>query len=258
MIATRLSLDAMVALLTGPGRELAAAVGPGMARPGPGNRAKPALSSVARGHEGPRQPLRQPVQVAAGGRGCAYRVELAGGRVVWVRKYLRGGFMRYLVRDLYLLRPPRPLRELVVTEAARAAGCRVPTVHAVCIEEAGPCYRGWIVTSAIEPAEAFIERYLRASEERRELMSAAGAAIAGLHRAGVYHVDLTGHNLLIDDAGEVHVIDFDRAVHRELPSPKLAESGLRRFMRSMAKLCASRQDELHADARQWLDAGYRR
>src|SRR5689334_24362497 len=83
------------------------------------------------------------------GRGGARRIALRGGKVVYVRKYLRGGFVRHFVRDLYLLRPPRPVLELVATETARAAGCRVPIVHAIAIEEKGPFYRGWIVTSAI-------------------------------------------------------------------------------------------------------------
>ncbi len=86
-----------------------------------------------------------------GGRGGARRVVLADGDVVYLRKCLRGGLVRHLVRDIYLrtLGPPRPLRELLATETARAAGCRAPTVRAACVEKAGPFYRGWVITCAV-------------------------------------------------------------------------------------------------------------
>ena len=195
----------------------------------------------------------------ASGRGGARRVTLRGGKVVYVRKYLRGGLMRLLVRDLYLLRPPRPVLELEATETARAAGCRVPIVHAVAVEESGPFYRGWIVTSAIDGARAYIDVLATAREaERGALLAAAGSAIRDLHDAGVYHPDLTGHNLLIDSAGEVAVIDFDRAVVATPGLPRHGEKGRDRFWRSLRKLTAERRIDLGEAERRWLERGYAR
>lgn len=195
----------------------------------------------------------------ASGRGGARRVPLGGGKVVYVRHYLRGGMMRHLVRDLYLIRPPRPVRELVATEAARAAGCRVPMVHAVAVEEKGLFYRGWIVTSAIDGASPFIDALAAADEAgRAELLSDAGEAIRALHNAGVYHPDLTGYNLLLDAQGEVAVIDFDRAVVAAPGLHRLAEKGRDRFWRSLRKLAAQRGLALAEDERRWLERGYRR
>lgn len=195
----------------------------------------------------------------ASGRGGARRMTLPGGKVVYVRHYLRGGLMRFFVKDLFLLRPPRPVRELEVTEAARAAGCRVPIVHAVAVEERGPWYRGWIVTSAIEGARAFIDVLLAADgAERGRLLSAAGRAIRELHDAGVYHPDLNGHNLLIDAASQVAVIDFDRAVLAAPGVHRLAEKGRDRFWRSLRKLTALRGRDLVEDERRWLERGYAR
>lgn len=195
----------------------------------------------------------------ASGRGGARRMTLPGGKVVYVRHYLRGGLMRFVVKDLFLLRPPRPVRELEVTEAARAAGCRVPIVHAVAVEESGPWYRGWIVTSAIEGARAFIDVLLAGEEaERGRLLSAAGRAIRELHDAGVYHPDLNGHNLLIDAASEVAIIDFDRAVLAAPGSHRLAEKGRDRFWRSLRKLTDLRGKALGEDERRWLERGYAR
>jgi 3-deoxy-D-manno-octulosonic acid kinase len=196
---------------------------------------------------------------AASGRGGARRLELRGGKVVFVRHYLRGGLMRHFVRDRFLLRPPRPLRELAATEKARAAGCLVPMVHAVAIEEKGPFYRGWIVTSAIDGARDFIDVYAGESQTgRASLLTAAARAIRDLHDAGVFHPDLTGNNLLVAAGGSIAVIDFDRAVVSSPGAGPLARKGCDRFWRSMTKLTALRGVALDAEERRRFESGYSR
>ncbi|MFP6625912.1 MAG: lipopolysaccharide kinase InaA family protein [Deltaproteobacteria bacterium] len=227
VVASRLELQEMVALLAGPGRE----------------------------ERGGGQESRA---FTEGGRGGTRRLLLAGGKVVYIRKYLRGGFVRHLTRDLYLLRPPRPLRELVLTEKARASGCAVPMVVAACVEEAGLFYRGWIVTAAVENSRSLFSVYLEADDEgRRSILSAAGKAIRGLHDADVYHVDLTGHNLLVDGGGRVWIIDFDKAFSSHGNVARLAEKGVGRFWRSMTKLGRQAGLVLQPDQRRWLERGYR-
>ncbi len=193
------------------------------------------------------------------GRGSTTKVTLSGGTNVFVRQYLRGGFARHFNRDLFLLRPPRPIHELVVTEVARSAGCPVPTVAAVCVEDTGPFYRGWIATEALENTRAFIEVYCEAaSDDRKRLLEDAGAAIRSIHDACVYHVDLTGDNLLVDEGGSVSIIDFDKAVLRGQPSPRLARRGLDRFWRSMNKLGEASGAPVSDADRRWLENGYQR
>jgi len=238
VVASRLELEEMVTLLTGPARDeepLRAGTEPDQLTPIP-----PAGAQ------------------AIGGRGGTRRIVLAGGKAVFLRKYLRGGLPRYFVRDLFLLRPERPLRELIVTEAARAAGCAVPLVLAVCIEEAGLFHRGWIVTEAIDGAVPLIDAYFGAEPGLRgSLLRSAGEAFRSLHRAGVYHVDLTGYNVLVRPGGALVVIDFDRGFLARPDIPRLAEKGLDRFWRSMTKLCAARGLALATDEKRWLQRGYR-
>lgn len=213
-----------------------------------------ALLESARGGEDLGTPV-------AHGRGGTRRVTLGGGKTVYVRRYLRGGLARWVVRDRFLLRPPRPLRELVATEKARAAGVYVPMVLAVAIEERGASYRGWIVTSAIEGVRPFIDVFTASDEgERRRLLAAAGSQTRDIHDAGVHHPDLTGHNLLVDQAGEVATIDFDRATvvgGGEL-AHRLRERGMDRLWRSLSKLAAERGFSLADDDRRWLERGYAR
>ena len=219
VIAMRWELDEMVGLLTGPERHLATEAGVG--------------------------------------RGGTRRVVLPGGKAVYLRKFLRGGAVRYLLRDLYLLRPERPLVELVVTETARGAGCPVPHVLAAYVEEATIGYRGWLVTEAVDGARPLIDAFAEASESRRaELFEQAGRAIRRLHAAGVYHVDLGGHNILVGPDDRVTIVDFDRATLGVPNDGRRAAAGVRRFWRSMDKLTAAKSMDVDGEARRWLQAGY--
>jgi 3-deoxy-D-manno-octulosonic acid kinase len=175
--------------------------------------------------------------VAAAGRGGARRVVLPGGKAVYCRKYLRGGLMRHFIRDLYLLRLERPIAELLVTEAARAAGCSVAPALACAVEDVGPLYRGWIVTEEVEGARPAIDVLAEASAaDRTALLARTGEAVGDLHRIGIYHVDLTGHNGLVRPDGRPVLIDFDRARRAAPGSPSRARRSLGRFKRSLDKL----------------------
>jgi 3-deoxy-D-manno-octulosonic acid kinase len=194
----------------------------------------------------------------ASGRGSVHRVVLPGGKRVFVRKYMRGGAVRRLVNDLYLVRPERPFRELVVTETARAAGCPVPTVLAVAVQDVGPFYRGWIVTEAIENARPLIDEWLdERGFDKLELLSRVGAAIGSLHAAGVYHVDLTGHNVLIREGGVPVILDFDRGFFAQPGDERHGRTGLDRFWRSMLKLTGRSSRPVGPEHRGSLDRGYR-
>jgi len=218
VIATRLELEEMLALLDGPERD------------GPSD---------------------------GSGRGGTRRIVLPGGKTVYCRRYLRGGLPRYIVRDLYLMRPERPVRELIVTEAARAAGCPVPTVLACAVQEAGLFYRGWLVTEAIERTRPLIDVFLEAdSAGRRALLSDAGRAIRQLHAAGIYHVDLNGNNLLVREDGSLVIIDFDKGWIGQPCVARRMQRGLDRFWRSLRKLSHAAGRPLADEERRWLDSGH--
>jgi tRNA A-37 threonylcarbamoyl transferase component Bud32 len=172
---------------------------------------------------------------------------------------LRGGVPRLFVRDVFVLRPERPVRELIVTEAARAAGCPVPHVLAVGIQDLVIGYRGWIVTEALEGVRPLIDVYAESDERARvALMRSVGVAIRRLHSAGIYHVDLTGYNVLVDASNRIVFVDFDRSFQAAPDTGRLARAGRHRFWRSMAKLTAARGVVLPSASIEWLAEGYRR
>ena len=75
-----------------------------------------------------------------------------------------------------------------------------------------------------------------------------GELVARLHAAGAWHADLNAHNVLLDAAGDFHLIDFDRA---RLRAPgDWTQANLARLNRSLEKLRA--QGPCHTDADDWV------
>jgi hypothetical protein len=185
----------------------------------------------------------------SGGRGGVRRARLADGGEAYVRRYLHGGLLGALLRDVYWQHPPRPWRELAATEAARRAGVPAPEVLAAAAlplaarRAGGPTflYRGLLVTRALAGRRPLGDalRAARDAGERRAWIACAVRAVQGLHRAGVTHPDLNVSNVLVVDSPEepAALIDFDRAVVGRRPPGRLRVAlAVRRLSRSIAKL----------------------
>jgi tRNA A-37 threonylcarbamoyl transferase component Bud32 len=85
--------------------------------------------------------------------------------------------------------------------------------------------------------------------------SAIGALLARFHAAGVDHADLNAHNILLDDAAALHLIDFDRG--RIRPDGPWKRSNLQRLRRSLDKISSGLPaDRFSAAAWQSLLGGY--
>ena len=180
----------------------------------------------------------------AGGRGATRRIALGDGGAAYVRRYVHGGLLGALLGDRYWERPPRPLRELLVTEAARRAGIVAPEVLAALVQPAPPAgllYRAVLVTRALDGRRALADALRAAVDDaaRRAWIACAVRAVRRLHAAGIHHPDLNVANVLVgaspdDDAA---LIDFDRAHAGPRPVGALRVSlARRRLSRSIAKL----------------------
>jgi 3-deoxy-D-manno-octulosonic acid kinase len=178
------------------------------------------------------------------GRGRLRVLKLGDGTSALVRAYRHGGVLRALTGDLFFTWPPRPLRELSVTEAARKRG--VPTVEilAAGVERVcGLLYRGWLVTREIQGARdvwAVVEGDDFAGGSKNQLLEAVARAVRSMHRSGVYHRDLNLKNILLrreSERLESYIIDLDKA--RLFPGDvpqAMAEKNLARLGRSIRKL----------------------
>lgn len=190
-------------------------------------------------------------QEAAGmaGRGGLRAVTLRDGTTALIRRYHHGGLLRGLTGSCLFSWPPRPFRELTVTEELRRRGFPTVEVYAGCVEKIrGPFHNGWLVTRQLEGAQDLwtaLQSGLASELGMAKSLQAVAAAIRHMHREGVYHRDLNLKNILLraTSAGaESHIIDFDKAilVLGQLPLP-LVKNNLDRLLRSVHKLDPKRQ-----------------
>ncbi len=188
------------------------------------------------------------VGAVAGGRGAARRVMTPAGAAV-LRHYRRGGLLGRFNEDAYLWRGEDAVRsfaELRMLAAARSAKLPVPAPLAARYTRRGLVYRADILVFEIEGAETLAARLTRAPGTIDWM--ALGRLIARFHTAGVEHVDLNAHNVLIAGA-TTHLIDFDRArLHPPArPDAPWTRRVLARLDRSLRKLGAAGSVASYAD-----------
>jgi serine/threonine protein kinase len=206
-----------------------------------------------------------------GGVMSAYRgreplrcVRLPDGERALVRSYRHGGLLRALTHKIFFTWPPRPLRELAISEELRHRG--VPTVEpcGACVEPIwGPFYRGWFITRELTGARDLWETVsgsLIVGFDNRSILRAAAEGVRRLHRAGVYHDDLNLKNILVrrEAAGlKSYIIDFDKATLFLGPVPEpIARRNLDRLRRSARKLDPAGRYISEANWKDFLDGYY--
>ncbi|HSN17309.1 MAG TPA: 3-deoxy-D-manno-octulosonic acid kinase [Gammaproteobacteria bacterium] len=182
-----------------------------------------------------------PVEAAAavGGRGSAWLVQ--HGADQWVlRHYRRGGLPGRFIHDAYLwtgLEVTRAWREWRLLYSLYQEGLPVPQPVAAQVVRTGFIYRADLITRRILAASS-IATLMEGGGESRIPWSEAGRTVRRLHDAGVFHADLNAHNLLVDAAAKVHVIDLDRGERRGPGAWR--QANLARLERSLCKLTGSK------------------
>jgi len=180
---------------------------------------------------------------SAAGRGEVYFLELAGRSLV-LRHYRRGGLLGDLLVDRYAwtgLRRSRAWRELTVQGRLYALGLPVAMPVGARVQRPGrlsPFYRADLLTQRLLGTSTLAEA-LTGAGLAQEAWRHIGATIADFHAAGFEHADLNAHNVLLDDAGGVHLIDFDQGRFRA-GAGRWCGRNLVRLRRSLAKLHGER------------------
>ena len=168
-------------------------------------------------------------------RGTAWIFRFEGTAFV-LRHYRRGGALSRVMRDRYLRLPrslTRPAREWRVLGAMRARGLPVPVPAAWRLVHYGPLlYRADFISVLICGCET-LHRYLLARELTGAGWRRLGATLRRFHDCQVCHPDLTVGNVLVDETGCFHLVDFDRARRRRGQWWKV--NNINRLLRSLRK-----------------------
>jgi 3-deoxy-D-manno-octulosonic acid kinase len=185
----------------------------------------------------------------SGGRGATLFVEHEGQR--WVlRHYHRGGTIGRLLDDQFLWlgeARTRCFREWDLLARLQELGLPAPRPVAARYRRRGVGYTADLLTALIPAVEPLSSRLAR-GPLATDVWTAVGRCIGRFHQAGVFHADLTAHNLQIDASDRIFLLDFDRGRMRD-PAGGWRQGNLRRLHRSLAKISAD--GAVHFTPREW-------
>ncbi len=170
----------------------------------------------------------------APGRGTTVFVQ-NGESAYALRHYQRGGLPARFSRDRYVwrgLERSRAWQEWNLLAELYRRGLPVPRPIAARVMRCGITYQADIITARL-PARPLAD-WLGQKRLSSSWLQAIGAVIRRFHNEGVFHADLNARNVLLDDAGEIYLIDFDRGDLRK-PSSRWQRSNLERLKRSLEK-----------------------
>jgi len=178
----------------------------------------------------------------SGGRSLHPSIPLREGQRMVLRRYLHGGILRAVTRNLYAL-GSRSFRELVLTEEIRSAG--IPTIRplgAIHQSFIFPFYHAYLLTLEVPEARNSIQFFQDIGSHpvgevlalKRQIIRLAGRVVRQFHDSGFFHADLQLRNLLIADH-HVLLIDFDRSGRRQNLPEKIRIKNLLRLNRSVDK-----------------------
>lgn len=206
--------------------------------------------------------LASAADVRTGGRGRGNTLYFdIDGRTLVLRRYHRGGMVQRL-GDRYLrlgLRRSRAWRELALLIRLHREGLPVPRPVAAKLEPvaAGSPFLRQVLVTEYLPRTRTLTEVLRQHGVGVATWRNIGSTVARMHAAGVDHADLNAHNILLDEHGEVHLIDFDRGRFRRAAGSWQTRN-LRRLHRSLEKLSRQESRISFSDS-DWeaIGAGYR-
>ena len=190
------------------------------------------------------------------GRGAVLYVARESGD--WVlRRYRRGGFIGRWIDDSFFYfgaARTRSFRELKLLDLMHAAGLPVPRPVAAHYRRRGVRYTADLVTERIDADK--LSSWLARAPLGETIWSGIGQMLARFHAAGVWHADLTAHNILLDGDGRSYLLDFDRG--RIRAPGRWRERNLARLLRSLYKIRPQVAESHYPEPQwQWLLAGYR-
>lgn len=204
--------------------------------------AEPALFALVPAAQAPR---------ASGGRGATLYLDCAGQPCV-LRHYYRGGLIGRLLSDQFFWlgeSMTRCFREWLLLEQLFNMGLPVPRPVAARYQYSGFIYRADLITARLPGVESLAARLAHGGVSA-EVWARVGECIAHFHGAGVWHADLNAHNIQIDTADRVFLLDFDRGRIRPV-ARDWQQSNLTRLHRSLTKISARSAGAVQFSAQEW-------
>jgi len=172
-----------------------------------------------------------------GGRSPSRVILLDGIGQAVVRRYLHGGLLAGVTRDLFV-GAQRPVREIEASERIRLRGVATPEILAVYLRRSFPgFYRSCLLSRLVPQAEnlrQWLGREGRDPARWGPMLDQVARALSSLHDAGCLHRDLNLGNLLVAPTG-IWILDLDGAVMKDVLEIPERGASLMRLYRSLCK-----------------------
>ena len=170
-----------------------------------------------------------------GGRTALTFNEIDGFGSVAIKPYTRGGWIRYLIKMRYLkLGKTRAQIEFELLQVVRNLGINAP--EPVAYAHRGRIfYRAWLVSRAIKHPLSLALLSLKDEKKARQAMESVIGQISLLLQNGILHVDLHPGNIVVDGAGQIFIVDFDKGQIHHGSREKLRNRYLTRWQRAVTK-----------------------
>jgi 3-deoxy-D-manno-octulosonic acid kinase len=170
-----------------------------------------------------------------GGRTALSFNEIDGFGSVAIKSYTRGGWMRYLIKQRYLkLGKTRAQIEFELLQVVRNLGINAPE-PVVYAHRGRIFYRAWLVSRAIKHPLSLALLSLKNEEKTRLAMESVIEQISLLIQNAILHVDLHPGNIVVDGAGQIFLVDFDKGQIHHGNRKKLRDRYLTRWQRAVKK-----------------------
>ncbi len=185
------------------------------------------------------------------GRGANWFVDNDDDSFV-LRHFRRGGAVAKILGNKYWFRSEEATRsfaEFNLLLDLRKQQLPVPEPIAAGYCKTGPWYTAQLLTRRIPDSQSWSAN-LAEHAGSNALWSSIGRTIGQLHRARVDHADLNAHNILVDGAGSIFIIDFDKSFKRASVQGEWCQANLARLQRSLHKI--------YPEGAQAIDSGWQR
>ncbi len=176
-------------------------------------------------------------QPVATGRGANWFVDSDSGHFV-LRHFRRGGAVAWLLGNKYWFAgedATRSIAEFRLLKKLHDLDLPVPEPVAAGYCKQGPWYTAQLLTRRIPGAHNWSDGLIKTPQNNQHWAN-VGRTVARLHSARVDHADLNAHNILIDGAAQVFIIDFDKGLERGSMDGGWRQANLARLKRSLYKI----------------------
>ncbi len=168
-----------------------------------------------------------------------------------LKHYYRGGAVASFIKDRYLgfnIENTRAFKEWRLLKKMRSFELPVPEAVAAHVEKGLLFYRADLLTREIENCITLADFLLHQGLDTGQWKK-IGKCIKHFHLLDIYHADLNARNILLTDADDIYLIDFDNSYIR-IGQDSWKMANLSRLKRSLLKF-KNNTDGFNFDEDDW-------